>query len=241
MSFQYCQRCGSQISEDEMKDATFCPQCGSPLHIVELVSPERTPSSRVERAKKKEAPTTTTTTFFRVILKGALLGTALSWIPVIGPFVAGYKTGSMTGRATMGLLAGFIIGMLGFLVLAVLFALLGGVVGAVFFGTRGAAVGAILSGTVSAIVLIFYGASDILLCSIGGLVGGFLKETKVESRLVDTFGSVMPHKFADTEGAGFLGNSRSRSYSEGRYNMILSIVGSRAGRFLITKLIERYF
>jgi hypothetical protein len=176
---------------------------------------------------------------------------ALNWIPFAGPFIAGYKTGSMTGKSTRGLLAGFILGIFGILLLVLLFVVLGGVIGDILFGARGAAFGAIVSGIVSGIVLVFYSASDIFLCSLGGVVGGMMSETHLEERLSSSFyNGVMPRftragrTLNSTENSGGVQGSSSSSSAaawQRGYEMIVSLVGSKAGRYFIAKLIERIF
>ncbi len=181
--------------------------------------------------------------FGRTILTGFVWLLLLGWLPVVGPLVAGYKTGSMAGKPTRGLLAGFVVGILSTLIIASVVATLGGVLGGLLFGIRGAGLGALLSGTIVGIVLVIYGAGDILACTLGGLIGGTIKEGSFDKQVASAPLQYLFSSNATATSGNYLGapaNSNSLHRSDFR-GVALSFLRSRAGMLVLQALIERIF
>lgn len=111
--YLYCPNCGTRLSEIILREAQFCPYCGTAF--VDLL-----PASNLMPAQNGAALSSTSealaaasptqvivdvqgsSSLGRTILTGFAWLLLLGWIPVIGPLIAGYKTGSLAGKATRG-------------------------------------------------------------------------------------------------------------------------------------------
>src|SRR5579863_8861415 len=108
--YLYCPNCGARLPDVVSREAQFCPYCGNSI-AADLVRRE---SYTISRSTKVLSPTQAPMrvieqedqiSFGRTILTGFVWLLLVGWLPVVGPLVAGYKTGSMAGKPTRGLLA----------------------------------------------------------------------------------------------------------------------------------------
>jgi hypothetical protein len=117
----------------------------------------------------------------RSILHGLRWLVLVGWIPFLGPFIAGYQAGSHRNKASGGVLVGVAVGLFGSLILAGLFAILAAIIAGILFGAGAAIIGGLTMGALAFILLIFYGITDIALCTLGGLVGGAVEQSRRSS------------------------------------------------------------
>lgn len=249
--YLYCPNCGTRLSEIILREAQFCPYCGTAF--VDLL-----PASNLMPAQNGAALSSSSealagasptqvivdvqesSSLGRTILTGFAWLLLLGWIPVIGPLIAGYKTGSLAGKATRGLLAGFAVGVLSTLIVVSLVAVLGGILGDLLFGIKGAGIGALLSGTIVGALLLIYGTGDILACALGGLIGGTIKEGRIREQMATAIPlhSVNRANYFATPGSSNKNGSLPRNdYQE----LVFSFLQSKAGMLLLRAVIESIF
>ena len=169
----------------EDRSANFCPECGASLkaHLnnpADLKFRNESGAELLTRGSRPQFPKGNIQSDFgssiaHIIYRLLPMLVFLGWIPVVGPFVVGFRAGYRSRTIGRAFLAGFFVGIIGIIIVAILVTILGGVVGGLLFGFRGATIGALLSGTIAWIVLLVLGASDIIASTAGGLLGGFMR------------------------------------------------------------------
>lgn len=183
---EYCPQCGTRVNEDYFQSPDFCRECGAHLkEVVVLKSAQTVGSPNVRRA---------TTPFHldngnnnKSILRCSLSGLrwliVLNWIPIVGPFLAGYKAGSMAGSSARGLVSGFMVGIFSSALLAALISVLGALLGGLIIGLKGALAGFVISAAIAGTLLLLYSFYDIAACTFGGLVGGAVEAARLREKL----------------------------------------------------------
>lgn len=112
---------------------------------------------------------------------GFLLMVLIGWIPIIGALIAGAIAGSIAKGAGRGLITGFLSGTIGLIILAIILGMVGGLAGSTL-GSASAAVGAGIGIGVSSILFIVE-IGDIIVVTIGGLIGGALHPQEIIAEL----------------------------------------------------------
>ena len=171
--------------EDRLEN--FCPECGASQKGIAVLNNPRDLKFRnqsnaqlftrgtARQFPKGDIQDDSGSSIMRNINRLLPMLVFLGWIPVAGPFVIGFRAGYRSKTMRRALLAGLFVGIISIVIVAILIAILGGVVGGLLFGFRGATIGALVSGTIAWIVLLIFGASDILASTAGGLLGGFMR------------------------------------------------------------------